>query len=142
MHQTIILIITQITQMSILIFIVSFILTLTNIYMSGNKLDEYKPCKWRISFIKTLIIYGLIISLLTEILSVSRSLNFISITIFWIILLIINLINLKFQSIKNLYSRFINKIFLNINSPTFNTILIILIICLVTAIMALLGLRG
>ncbi|MEI6332714.1 MAG: glycosyltransferase family 39 protein [Pseudanabaena sp. ELA645] len=136
MHQTIILIITQITQMSILIFIVSFILTLTNIYMSGNKLDEYKPCKWRISFIKTLIIYGLIISLLTEILSVSRSLNFISITIFWIILLIINLINLKFQSIKNLYSRFINKIFLNINSPTFNTILIILIICLVTAIIS------
>jgi hypothetical protein len=34
--------------------------------------------KFRVAFIKTAIIYGLIISVLTEILSISRSLNFIN----------------------------------------------------------------
>jgi 4-amino-4-deoxy-L-arabinose transferase-like glycosyltransferase len=95
--------------------------------------------EFRTAFIKTAIIYGVIISILTEVLSISRSLNFININIFWIISLIINLLFLKFKSItsnqrKHLY--FTHKILSNIKCLELNLIVAILVICLFTAIIS------
>jgi 4-amino-4-deoxy-L-arabinose transferase-like glycosyltransferase len=95
--------------------------------------------KFRVAFIKTAIIYGLIISVLTEILSISRSLNFININTFWIVSLIINLLFLKFKPVKfkkRKYLYFTDRILSNIKCPKFNLIVFILVICLFTAIIS------
>lgn len=122
--------------MSILLIAISFILTLANFCVWEWTADRNKTGEFRIALIKTAIIYGVIISLLTEILSVWRSLNFAGVVIFWFIFLVINLLVLKPQFYKRKYPDLINKALSSCKHPEFIAIIVILSICLVTAIMA------
>jgi 4-amino-4-deoxy-L-arabinose transferase-like glycosyltransferase len=122
--------------MSILLIAVSFLLTLANIYVLEKKIAKRKTGKFRIAFIKTAIIYGIIITLLTEILSVWRSLNFTCLIIFWGIFLIVSLVVTKPKFIQRTYSDFINQTLLHLKCFELKAAIAILGICLVTAIMA------
>lgn len=125
--------------MSILLIVISFILTLVNVYIWQRKPHRYKTGKLRIAFIKTAIIYGLIITTLTEVLSIWRSLNFVSATIFWILFLLINLLTLKSKISRRLYFHFIRKrlsISTSFKHLELRAIATILTICLITAIIS------
>jgi 4-amino-4-deoxy-L-arabinose transferase-like glycosyltransferase len=122
--------------MSILLIAISFILTLANFYIWEWTADRNKTGEFRIAVIKTAIIYGVIISVLTEILSVWRSLNFASVVTFWLVFSALNLLGLKSKLVKKVYPGLINKSKSNFKRPELIATIAILSICLVTAIMA------
>jgi 4-amino-4-deoxy-L-arabinose transferase-like glycosyltransferase len=125
--------------MNILLIVISFILTLVNVYIWKRKPHRYKTGKLRIAFIKTAIIYGLIITALTEILSIWRSLNFVSVTVFWNLFLVLNLVVLRIKFSQRFYWHFIRKklsISANFKYPEFTATACILTICLITALIS------
>ena len=122
--------------MSILLIIFSFVFTIVNLYIFEGKINKYQTGIFRIAFIKTAIIHGILITLSTEILSVWQSLNFANIFIFWSICLLINLIRLRTKFVKQTYVDFIGKISLAFKNKISIIIFTILSICLLTAVIA------
>ena len=74
--------------MTILILIVAFSFNYLIFYLSETSQED----SLRISWLKTCITYGILISILTEVLSLNKSLNYISVTLFWLLVTFINLI--------------------------------------------------
>ena len=125
--------------MSILLIIFSFVFTIVNLYIFERKTNKYQIGTFRIAFIKTAIIYSVLIALLTEILSALHSLNFSNIVVFWSICLFINLIWLRIEFTKitkKVYIHFAEKILLTFKNKISIIVFTILGICLLTAVIA------
>jgi len=124
--------------MTILLIVFSFVLVFVKICSSGKSSRE----KFRIAFIKTSIIYSIMIVGLTELLSISQSLNYLNLTIFWSAFLLITFFSTYSSIHKSIYA-WIGQLFDRIKKSQqalkkleVISVVIILVVCLITAIIA------